>query len=83
MKMPDGTSVPPLDKKFKVDFCTVVRRNKNGQLVEENLFYDLIGMLRQIGVLPGAEQQKTAWRCIRSGWNNRLELLNIFSLFYR
>lgn len=28
--------------------------------VEENLFWDLMGMLRQIGVLPGEERQKVA-----------------------
>jgi hypothetical protein len=32
-----------------VDFCTVARWD-DGQIVEENLFYDLVGMMRQIGL---------------------------------
>jgi len=33
-----------------VDFCTVAHW-KNGEIVEEKLFYDLIGLLQQIGAL--------------------------------
>jgi hypothetical protein len=32
-----------------VDFCTVARWN-NGEIVEENLFYDVVGLMSQIGV---------------------------------
>jgi len=32
------------------EFCTVARW-KDGEIVEENLFYDQVGFLRQIGVL--------------------------------
>src|SRR6476660_8094733 len=60
MKMPDGSSIPPTNKAFKVDFCTVAHWNENGEIVEENLFYDLMGMLTQIGVLPGKDQEKAA-----------------------
>jgi len=60
MKMADGTVIPPTNKSFKVDFCTVAHWNENGQIVEENLFYDLMGMLKQIGVLPEEKQQKVA-----------------------
>ena len=31
--------------------------NEQGQIVEENLFYDLMGMLKQIGVMPTQEQK--------------------------
>jgi ketosteroid isomerase-like protein len=34
-----GTMIPPTNKKFKVDFCTLAHW-KNGKIVEENLFYD-------------------------------------------
>ena len=44
---------------FHIDFCTVAHRNENGEIVEENLFYDVMGMCKQIGVMPG-EAQKTA-----------------------
>ena len=60
MTMPDGTVVQPTCRKFHIDFCTVARWNEPGEIVEENLFYDLMGMLRQIGVLPGEECQKVA-----------------------
>ena len=50
MKGPDGKDIPPTGKSFEVDFCTVARWD-NGQIVEENLFYDQVGFLRQIGVL--------------------------------
>jgi hypothetical protein len=43
-----------------VDFCTVAHCNQNGEIMEENLFYDLMGMLKQIGVLPSKDQEKAA-----------------------
>jgi hypothetical protein len=51
MTMADGAVVAPTNKSFKVDFCTVAHWNVNGEIVEENLFYDLMGMLKQIGVM--------------------------------
>jgi len=35
---------------FELEFCTVARW-KDGEIVEEKLFYDQVGFLRQIGVL--------------------------------
>ena len=49
MKGPDGKDIPPTGKSFEVDFCTVARWD-NGQIVEENLFYDLVGMMKQLGI---------------------------------
>ncbi len=49
MKGPDGKKIPPTGKSFEVDFCTVARWDK-GQIVEENLFYDLVTLMRQIGI---------------------------------
>jgi len=46
----DGKTIEPTNKKFRVDFCTVAHWI-NGQIVEENLFYDLVGMMRQLGVI--------------------------------
>ena len=57
MTMPDGTVIQPTNKSFHVDFCTVARWNEQGQIVEENLFYDLMGMLKQIGLMPSQEQK--------------------------
>jgi hypothetical protein len=59
MTMPDGSVIQPTNKSFHIDFCKVARWDKNGQIVEENLFYDQMGMLKQIGVMSG-EQQKAA-----------------------
>jgi ketosteroid isomerase-like protein len=49
MKGADGKMIPPTNKKFKVEFCTVAHW-KNGEITEENLFYDLVGMMKQIGL---------------------------------
>jgi hypothetical protein len=51
MTMADGTVIAPTNKRFKVDFCTVAHWNEKGGIVEENLFYDFMGMLKQIGVM--------------------------------
>ena len=59
MTLGDGTVIQPTNRSFKVDFCTVAHW-KNGEIVEENLFYDLMGMLKQIGVLPAQENEKAA-----------------------
>jgi len=45
----DGKVIPATGKKFDVDFCTVARWD-NGQIVEENLFYDLVTFMKQIGL---------------------------------
>jgi ketosteroid isomerase-like protein len=50
MKGPDGKAIPPTGKSFEVDFCTVARWDQNGQIIEENLFYDLVSFMKQIGV---------------------------------
>jgi hypothetical protein len=57
MTMQGGTVIQPTNKSFHVDFCTVARWNEQGQIVEENLFYDLMGMLKQIGLMPSQEQK--------------------------
>ncbi|MGO9790629.1 MAG: ester cyclase [Solirubrobacteraceae bacterium] len=49
MKAPDGTEIPPTGKSFEVDFFTVAKWD-NDQIVEENLMYDLVGFMRQIGL---------------------------------
>lgn len=51
MKTADGGVIPPTNKSFRVEFCTVAHW-KNGEIVEEKLFYDLMSVLKQIGVMP-------------------------------
>jgi hypothetical protein len=45
----DGTEIPPTGKSFEVDFTTIAKWH-DGQIVEENLMYDLVGFLKQIGL---------------------------------
>ena len=45
----EGREIPPTGKSFNVDFCTVARW-RDGMIVEENLFYDVVGLMHQIGV---------------------------------
>ena len=40
---------PYREKSFEVDLCTVARED-NGQVVRENLWYDLAGLANQIGL---------------------------------
>jgi len=49
MKGADGKMIPPTNKKFKVEFCTVAHW-KNGEILQERLFYDLVGLIKQIGL---------------------------------
>ena len=44
-----GKEIPPTGKSFEVDFYTIAKWD-NGQIVEENLMYDLVGFLQQIGL---------------------------------
>lgn len=50
MQGPDGREIPPTGKAFDVDFCTVAHWDENGQIIEENLFYDLVTFMKQIGL---------------------------------
>jgi ketosteroid isomerase-like protein len=49
MKIPGQKDIAPTGKKFEVDFCTVAHW-VDGQIVEENLFYDLVSFKKQIGI---------------------------------
>ena len=49
MKGSGGSEIPPTGKSFEVDFCTVARWDDE-QIVEENLFYDLVTFMKQIGL---------------------------------
>ena len=49
MKGPGGEEIPPTGKSFEVDFCTVALWDE-GQIVEENLMYDLVTFMKQIGL---------------------------------
>ena len=50
MKTAEGKVIPPTNKGFHVEFCTVATWNDAGEIVEERLFYDLAGLMKQIGI---------------------------------
>lgn len=50
MKVAKGNIIPPTNKKFKVEFCTVAHW-KNGEIFEERLFYDLVDLMKQTGLM--------------------------------
>ena len=50
MTMPDGKVISPTGKSFKVEFCTVAHW-RNGEIIEEKLFYDKISMMQQVGLM--------------------------------
>ena len=50
MQGPDGKTMAPTGKGFDVEFCTVAHWDDNGQITEENLFYDLVTFMQQIGL---------------------------------
>jgi hypothetical protein len=49
MKMGDK-AIPPTGKSFQVEFCTVATWNDKGEITEERLYYDLVGLMKQIGL---------------------------------
>jgi len=55
----DGQIHPATHRKFSLEFCTVARW-KNGEIVEEKLFYDLVGFMTQLNLLPKATVTATA-----------------------
>jgi ketosteroid isomerase-like protein len=46
----DSKMIEATGKSFKLDFCTVAHW-KDGKITEENLFYDLVGMMKQLGLM--------------------------------
>lgn len=50
MTTADGNVLPPTNKKFEVEFCTVAHWDENGQILEERLFYDQVSLFQQIGI---------------------------------
>ena len=53
MKGLDGKIIQPTNEKFHIEFCTIAHW-KDEKILEERLFYDLVGMLAQIGVMPSS-----------------------------
>lgn len=67
MPLPDGSSISPTGKSFKLTMCTVGHW-KNGVMVEEYLFWDNQAFMKQIGLVQLS--------CLPSVDYHLLELLN-------
>ncbi len=50
MMRPDGKMISPTNKMFRAEFCTVAHW-KNREIIEEKLFYDLMSVMKQIGLM--------------------------------
>ena len=50
MTRPDGAEIPPTNKIYRGDFCTIARWDHN-QIVEERIFYDMANMMKQLGLM--------------------------------
>jgi hypothetical protein len=49
MPLPDGSSIPPTGKSFKVTMATIARW-EDGRIAEEHLFWDNAEIMRQMGL---------------------------------
>ena len=49
MKM-GAKTIPATNRSFRVEFCTLATWNDRGEITEERLFYDLVGLMKQIGL---------------------------------
>jgi steroid delta-isomerase-like uncharacterized protein len=56
---PDGQQVPPTGRHAEVRFCQVATVS-DGQITGERLYYDMMTMLGQLGVMPMAGQSAAA-----------------------
>lgn len=50
MKGRDGSITQPTNKTLEIEVCRVTRW-KNGEIIEQRVFYDLVGMQQQIGIM--------------------------------
>lgn len=45
----NGNTIRPTNQQFEIEVC-IVTCSKRGEIVEQKVFYDLVGMQKQIGV---------------------------------
>ena len=50
MPTPDGKSIPPTGKSFKINMVTIGHW-KNGKMIAESFFWDSLDFMKQIGVM--------------------------------
>ncbi len=49
MKGADGKVISATGKTAKLEFCTVATW-ENGEIIEQRLFYDVVGFMQQLGL---------------------------------
>jgi steroid delta-isomerase-like uncharacterized protein len=49
--LPDGTEVPPTGKRIEIPGMEIVKM-RDGKIVANNLYYDNLGVLVQLGLVP-------------------------------
>ncbi len=59
LKGPDRQIRPATHRNFSLEFCAVANW-KNGEIVEQKLFYDLVGFMTQLNLLPKTTVTATA-----------------------
>jgi predicted ester cyclase len=48
---PGGQMIPATYKRVRLPFCELTRM-ENGKIAEELVYFDLVGMLMQLGLMP-------------------------------
>ena len=51
---PDGSEIPATNKPVKMWSATVLKL-ENGQITEDHTYFDLLGFMGQLGLIPGNE----------------------------
>lgn len=49
-KLPNGQVIPPTNKKYTMTMVTL-GKVKDGKITEEKIIYDMVGMMRQLGMM--------------------------------
>ena len=53
LSLPDGTQLPPTGKRLEIKGMELVQV-RDGKIVIDNLYYDAMSLLAQVGLLPQA-----------------------------
>lgn len=63
LETPTGQELPPTGRRVEMRGGGFTRLNERGEIVEERRYYDVAGVLRQLGIMPEpAEEPVTAKR---------------------
>ena len=52
MGTPQGSEMPPTNKRVDLRGAAFIRLDRNGKIVEERRYYDTSAMMRQLGLMP-------------------------------